>query len=127
MQATRQTVARHSSWAADVQLCVELSGVSSRPGVLVWCHTSTTQVPCNWDFNPLHLHDQYGFFVFGERTGGVGKTNGAYIATPHWTDCPSGDQRYSDTPNMRVRFPDGYLSPYVSATWQRGTFVSCPG
>jgi hypothetical protein len=121
----RQTVARHGNWAAIVQLCVEVSTGSSRPGVHVWCQTATTQVACNWDFDPLHLHDQHGFFLFGERTLGTGKTNGAYIATPHWIDCPSGDQRYSDTPNMRVRWPDDTRSPYVSATWQGTTYVTC--
>jgi hypothetical protein len=124
----RQTVARHDIWAAKILLCVEVLGSGVRPGVKVWCETgSNTQFPCNWDFNPLHAHDLNTTLIHSERAHETGKTNGAYIATPNWGNrsrCTSG-AAYSDAPLLRVRFPDGHLTPWVDAFWQAGYHVGC--
>jgi hypothetical protein len=117
----RQTVAQRDIWAAKVQLCVELSGAGVRPGVKVWCETgSGTQFPCNWDFDPLHLHNQRNTVIRQGRVHDTGKTNGAYLATPDWANRSQCTSAYSDSPQLRVRFPDGYLTSWKSATWLGG-------
>jgi hypothetical protein len=113
-----QIVARHGPWAAWVDLCVEVLETDIRPGAEVTCGTASTLVLCNWDFSPMHLHNQRHEVIRSERAYATGKTNGAYIATPHWSSRSQCTSAYSDSPQLRVRFPDGYLTPWVSATWQ---------
>jgi hypothetical protein len=113
-----QTVARHGPYAAWLQLCVEVLGTGVRPGARVRCGTASTIVPCNWDFSPMHLHNQNHTTIVNERAYATGKTNDAFIATPGWANRSQCIYAYSDSPTMRVRFPDGYLTPWVSATWQ---------
>jgi hypothetical protein len=120
-----QTVAQHANWAAKVLLCVEVLGSGVRPGVKVFCGTASTQVPCNWDFNPLHLHNQRHTVIREGRVHETGKTNGAYLATPTWANRSQCTSAYSDSPQLWVRFPDGSLAGPQTATWQAGYFVGC--
>jgi hypothetical protein len=123
-----QVVARHGPWVAWVWLCVEVLGSGVRPGVMVWCATASgTNALCNWDFSPLHLHNQLHNVIRSERAYATGKTAGAYIATPGWASRSQCTSAYSDSPLLRVRFPDGYLTPWVSATWQgiRALWITC--
>jgi hypothetical protein len=120
-----QVVARHADWAAQVLLCGERLGDGVRPAVKVFCGTASTQVPCNWDFNPLHLHNQRHTVIRQDRVHATGKTNGAYLATPNWAHRSQCLYAYSDSPQLRVRFPDGHLTPWVSATWQAGYYLPC--
>jgi hypothetical protein len=117
----RQTVARHDIWAAKVQLCVEVLGQGVRPGVKVWCETgSATQVPCNWDFNPLHLHNQRNDVIRSERVHETGKTGGAYLATSGWAYRSQCTSAYSDSPQLWIRFPDGRLVGPQTVPWLGG-------
>lgn len=111
------TVARHGPWAATIWLCVEGLGSGVRPGAKVWCASQSDIVPCNWDFNPMHLHNQNHTAIVNERAYATGKTLGDYIATPGWANRSQCIEAYSDSPLLRVRFPDGYLSPWTSASW----------
>jgi hypothetical protein len=122
----QQVVARHDIWYAMVVLCVERLGSGIRPGVMVWCGNGAgTQFPCNWDFNPLHLHNQSHTVIRSERAYATGKTGGDYIATPHWSNRSQCYEAYSDSPQLRVRFPDGYLTSWRSATWLSPLHISC--
>ena len=112
-----QTVAQHGPWAASVSLCVEKLEAGIRPGVKVYCGTASTQVPCNWDFNKLHLHNQNDTVIREGRVQATGKTNGAYLATPTWANRSQCIKAYTDAPQLWVRFPDGLLVGPQSASW----------
>ena len=113
------TVAQHGPWEAELSLCVELLGSGVRPGAHVWCHTATSQVPCNWDFRHMHLHNQNTTAIVNKQAYATGKTNGDYIATPApWANRSQCVTAYSDSPDLYVRFPDGALVGPRSVTWQ---------
>jgi hypothetical protein len=118
-----QTIARRGPWAAKVLLCVEALGNGVRPGARVWCGTASTQVPCNWDFNPFQLIDETRLVEYEERANEQGKTNGAYIATPHWASRSVCIHAESNA-FVKVRFPDGVLSSLHYVTWI-GVLASC--
>jgi hypothetical protein len=120
-----QTVARWSAWAASVVLCLEVLGNGVRPGALVYCETASTSVPCNWDFYPLDLRNQNNTLIHSERAHATNKTNGAYIATPHWANTIYCNTGYSESPSMRVRFPDGKLSSWHTVEWQNNVGSPC--
>jgi hypothetical protein len=119
-----QTVAQHGSWEAKVRLCVEVLGSGVRPGVLVYCSTAISSVPCNWDFNPLHLHNQNATLIRSERVHATEVWINNYLATPGWANRSQCNRAYSDSPQLRVRFPDGHLTDWKSATWQ-GPTIYC--
>jgi hypothetical protein len=121
---SRQTVAQHGPWAARLDMCIEFLENGLRPGATVWCETSTTQVPCNWDFRHMHLHKQGGTLIRNERAYATGKTNGAWVATPHWSNRSQCVTAYSDSPDLYIRFPDGALVGPRSTTWRTGPY-SC--
>jgi hypothetical protein len=121
-----QTVARHGPWAATLALCIEFLGSGVRPGAQVWCETSSTQVPCNWDFRHMHLHNQNSTAIVNERAYATGKTNGAWIATPGWANRSQCTSAWSDSPDLYIRFPDGVLVGPQTTTWQ-GPLLPCTG
>jgi hypothetical protein len=125
----KQTIAQHDVWVAKVLLCVEVLGDGVRQGAKVYCGTASTQVPCNWDFDPHQLFNELGIAVAGARMHETGKTGGDYMAVPNWTpradaDCAHYDV-FSETLAVRVRFPDGYLTDWKRALWQGYGFVPC--
>lgn len=110
------TIARHSIYAAKMRMCIEYFSNSARPGAKVDCVTATTHVSCNWAMasHDVGLYDMGGYAIWSSSYGihAVGKTNGAYIATPDactHSDClapnPLGTWGY-----VQVRFPDGHLT-----------------
>jgi hypothetical protein len=113
-----QTVAQHGPWEATLTMCIELLGSGVRPGAEVSGHTSTTQVPCNWDFRHMHLHKQDGTAIVNERAYATGKTNYAWVATPGWANRSQCVTAYSDSPDLYIRFPDGALVGPKSTTWR---------
>lgn len=117
-----QTVAQHGPWEAELSPCVEILGSGVRPGATVWCHTSTSQVPCNWDFRHMHLHNQNTTAIVNQRAYATGKTNGAWIATPGWANRSQCVTAYSDSPDLYIRFPDGALVGPRSVTWQASPY-----
>jgi hypothetical protein len=118
------TVAQHGPWEAEVSLCAEFLQNGVRPGANVWCHTATSQVPCNWDFRHMHLHNQNTTAIVNQRAYAIGKTNGAFIATPGWANRSQCVTAYSDSPDLYIRFPDGALIGPRSLTW-RGSPYNC--
>jgi hypothetical protein len=81
--------------------------------------------PAIGNFHPLRLKNQNATVIHFEVAHETGKTNGAYIATPNWVSRSRCTYAYSDSPQLKVRFPDGYLSPSVTATWLNLPFVHC--
>jgi hypothetical protein len=119
-----QTLARHGPWAAEVRLGVEVLGSGVRPGVLVYCVTATSSVPCNWDFNPMHLHNQNATVIRSERVHATDVWINNYLATSGWSNRSQCIKAYSDSPLVWIRFPDRYLAGPQTATWQ-GPTIPC--
>jgi hypothetical protein len=98
-----------------MRMCVEYFSDRTRPGARVDCVTSTTHVSCNWAIDPVGLYDMGKNTIF-LATGtaaihAIGKTNGAYLATPvacSTREC-TGPNPVGAFGHVQVRFPDGYL------------------